>query len=172
LPALTFDGGSFGFLSKSGTSAEVFGFRHSTRGAFARAAGPLLLGSAEHLVPDRAPGRDIYFDGAGLHLEGASATAHLADADFADARIDLELTAGPPPIVHFGGVLVGVPKCPWPEGEIAIQLSVTRAGKSLQVRRGDAQTTCEGPTGRATLALSAAGANTVIRSLTIRRSVL
>ncbi len=171
LPALAFDGGSFGFLSRSGSSAEVFGFRHGTRGRYARAAGPLLLGSAENLVPDRAPGKEIYFDAAGLHLEGSSATAHLADADFADVHVAMDLTSGPPPIVHLGDTLVGVPNCPWPEQDIAIQLSVTRTGKSLKVQRGSAQTTCDGPTGRATLALSAAGTSSVIRSLEIRRSV-
>ena len=171
LPALAFDAGSFGFLAKSGNHAEVLGFRHGTRSIYAQAAAPLLVGSADHLVPDRAPGGEVRFDAMGLHLDGKSATAHLADAQFADVQVDLELTSGEPPIVVLGDVRIGTPACPWPEGEVAIQLRVTRSKNSLTARRGDRETKCEGPKGRVPLALRASGGASVIRSLALHRTV-
>ncbi len=171
LPALAFDAGSFGFLAKSGNHAEILGFRHGTRSIYAQAAAPLLVGSADHLVPDRAPGGEVRFDAMGLHLEGGSATAHLADAEFTDVQIDLELTSGEPPILVLGDVRVGTPACPWPEGEVAIQLRVTRSKSSLTVRRGDSETKCEGPKGRVPAALRASGGASVIRSLALHRTL-
>ncbi|MEZ4223394.1 MAG: hypothetical protein R3B13_20780 [Polyangiaceae bacterium] len=170
LPALAFDSGSFGFLLQEGAGAAIEGFRHDTRNEYTRTVAPLLVTSAEHLAPDRAPGSEIRFDSSGLHLAGNAATAWVTDVRFADLRIALELGSGSAPRIVLGNVVVGSSSCPWPEA-VEVKLTVTRAGDSIELRRGSARTTCAGPQGRVAVGLRASGNESIIRSLALHRTL-
>jgi hypothetical protein len=118
--------GLFAWLEPGERGVELVGFYHSQRGPFTQDVAPLLVGSAEGIVPhqpptgDAGPGRLAYDAAAGLELSGSAAVVSVADTEYAAFTLDLSLASGPPPLIQlvatdgdedaaFGGF-----ECPWP----------------------------------------------------------
>jgi hypothetical protein len=120
--------GLFAWLEATASGIELLGFYHSQRGAYAQDIAPLLVGSAQGVVPHLPPTSDDgavrlrYSAATGLELAGAAAVVSVADTDYAAFTLELSLSSGPPPLLQlvatngapadaaFGGL-----DCPWPE---------------------------------------------------------
>lgn len=168
LPAAAVDGGSFAWLEDATTHARVRGFRHDVRGELSRQVAPLLLGSAAHVVPTRAPDAELTYDGLGLLLDGSGAKVVVTDLTFADVTLTLTLASGTPPRLALGSAVVGSSDCPWPEGDDPT-LVVARKASELRVSRGSRTASCPGPSGRVGIALSAPGALSRVRAIELSR---
>jgi hypothetical protein len=138
--------GLFAWLEADADGVELVGFHHSQRGPYAQDVAPLLIGSAEGLVPHQPPGvgadtgQLTYAAATGLELAGAAAVVSVADSEYAAFTLELRLAAGPAPLLRlvaarggdddaaFGGL-----ECPWPDlsGGSADPLGVIR----LRVQR-------------------------------------
>lgn len=139
--------GLFVWLEATAAGSELLGFYHSQRGPFAQDIAPLLVGSAQGVVPHLPPTsgegavRLRYSAATGLELAGAAAVVSVADTDYADFTLELSLSSGPAPLLQlvaangapadaaFGGL-----DCPWPEAD-AEAAGEARAGARLRVER-------------------------------------
>jgi hypothetical protein len=139
--------GLFAWLESTATGIELLGFYHSQRGAYAQDIAPLLVGSAQGVVPHLPPTSDDgavrlrYSAATGLELAGAAAVVSVADTDYAAFTLELSLSSGPPPLLQlvaangapvdaaFGGL-----DCPWPE-EDGSSAPEARGGARLRVER-------------------------------------
>ena len=124
---------------------------------------PLLVGSATGLVPDSPPSASAgdggieYSPANGLELTGPRAIVSVADAEYADFRLELTLAEGPPPLVRLLGAgseaaVFGGLECPWPAdgGASTTRLSLRRALDDVRLERLDADpavasVTCQRP---------------------------
>ncbi len=125
--------GSFAWLRADATGMQAVGFYHSQRSAFTEDVAPLLLGSAQGIVPHRPPAASEtgdatlrYSAARGLELSGSAAVVSVADTDYADFTLELSLASGPPPLLELFGTGVhadarasfGGLECPWPDFEL------------------------------------------------------
>lgn len=145
--------GLFAWLATSEAGLALVGLYHDQRGPWARDVAPLLVGSATGLVPDRPPsanpsdgdGQLDYSPATGLALSGPQAIVSVADAEYADFRLELTLAEGPPPLVRLLGAgseaaAFGGLECPWPTdaGASATRLSLRRTLDQVRLERLDA----------------------------------
>jgi len=163
--ALALRPGLFAWLAASEAGISLVGLYHDQRGPWSRDVAPLLVGGAAGLVPDRPPsarpsaddGRLEYSPANGLSLSGPQAIVSVADAEYADFRLELTLAEGPPPLVRLLGAgseaaAFGGLECPWPTdgGASATRLSLRRALDQVRLERLDAalpgaSATCQRP---------------------------
>jgi hypothetical protein len=148
--------GLFAWLEANANGVELLGFYHSQRDAYAQDIAPLLVGSAQGVVPHRPPTQDAgavrlrYSAATGLELAGAAAVVSIADTDYAAFTLELGVSSGPPPLLSlvaadgagadaaFGGL-----DCPWPEEDAAnvaeprsaVRLRVERSGDRVRLER-------------------------------------
>jgi hypothetical protein len=98
--------GLFVWLERDGSAARWRGFRHDTRGPYARDVAPLLLAGREHVAPSRAPfdlaTSGIDYAAGGLGLSGSGAAAFVTDTTYANVTLELELTSGAPTVIAPG----------------------------------------------------------------------
>jgi hypothetical protein len=119
--------GLFAWLEASASGAELVGFYHSQRGPFAQDVAPLLVGSADGIVPNQPPTSDadpsrlVYSPATGLELSGSAAVVSVADTEYAAFTLELNLASGPAPLIQLvavngedGEAAFGGFECPWP----------------------------------------------------------
>jgi hypothetical protein len=149
-PPLPLAPGLFGWLRSNGAGVEAFGLYARARNAFTQDISPLLLGGAQGLFPHRPPvsgsaADDVtlnYTPTNGLSLAGASAVVSIADTDYADFTLDLQLAAGPPPVLRLlGDVSTGSQStsfgglgCAWPDFDLPSR-DVPDSTRTLRVER-------------------------------------
>jgi len=165
--------GLFTWLERDGSKARWRGFRHDTRGPYARDVAPLLLAGREHVTPSRAPfdlaTSGIEYGAGGLGLSGSNVAAFVTDTTYANVSLEIELTSGAAPVVLLGDTRVGDGACPWPATS-GDALSLRRSGTDVILQRGGAKTHCKVANGRLALGLAGRdGEESRVRSLTIRR---
>ena len=149
--------GLFAWLEANASGVELIGFYHSQRGAFTQDVAPLLVGSADGVVPHSPPTQDAdgavrlrYSAATGLELAGAAAVVSIADTDYAAFTLELSLSSGPPPLLQLVGAggepvdaAFGGLDCPWPDDESApgaeppapLRLRVQRALDHVRLER-------------------------------------
>jgi hypothetical protein len=137
--------GLFAWLEATPSGVELVGFYHSQRGRYAQDVAPLLVGSADGVVPhqppsEAGPGRLAYSVARGLELSGSAAVVAVADTDYAAFTLELSLASGPAPLIQlvaidgdddaaFGGF-----DCPWPTLDSSGELA---AGSTVDAGDGD-----------------------------------
>lgn len=122
--------GLFVWLEAGASGVELLGVQHSLRSEYTQDVAPLLVGSAQGIVPHQPPTTTSgpvqlsYSAAAGLELSGAAAVVSVADTEYAAFTLELSLSAGAPPLLRlvaargaqndaaFGGI-----DCPWPDVE-------------------------------------------------------
>ncbi|HTV18642.1 MAG TPA: hypothetical protein VMG12_08230 [Polyangiaceae bacterium] len=122
--------GLFAWLEANADGVELVGFYHSQRGPFAQDVAPLLVGSADGVVPHSPPTLDDggvrleYSAATGLELAGAAAVVSIADTDYAAFTLELSSSSGAPPLLQLVGAsgepvdaAFGGLDCPWPDDE-------------------------------------------------------
>jgi hypothetical protein len=172
-PPVTLDGGVFVWLHGTPPGTSLLGFRHSIRSVYAQDLE--LLGNTDpvdslrplHLVPDRAPSAEgdpvaVRFERDALGrplLRLGFAHVVVPDARYLDFDMELELEAGPLPIIALGADEVGGAECPWPdvEPELPAVMRVTRTGRRVELVSGEQRAACPVGDHRTTLALRGGG---------------
>ncbi len=167
------DPGLFLWLEHEAGRTVLLGFRHGTRGRFTNDVAPLLLGGAEHVVPDRAPGdvAGVVFDERGLVLTAARAV--VTEARYGELEAAMVVT-GAAPHVFLGAAELGGEDCRWPaEADSSAEqrtLSLLRGSAQAVLQGGGASRTCNVPPGRWGIALGAGFGASEIRSIAVRRA--
>src|SRR6185436_1372455 len=136
------DAGALAFLTREPAGPVLIGFRHDTRGDFARDEGlveevdPRDASRPFHLVPDRPPIgtgvsagelRVTYSKGV---LELHSGSVFVPDTSYEDLELEIFVRSGPPPIAILGSRAYGATDCTWPR-----LVSVAAPGELLRVLR-------------------------------------
>lgn len=187
LPApVVLDAGAVAWLEIVGGATNLVGYRFATRTSFDQDLE--LVGNTDplngfrplHLVPDR-PGAA---DGATLtvrferddrgrpRLLLGDGYAVLTDVRFANFDLELEIDAGPLPVLRLGSTRLGEASCAWPTARDTSSVAATlrRRERRITLEVGELQTHCEGPSGRLSLALtSQRGSSTSVRRMQIVR---
>lgn len=149
---------AFAWLSHADDGVHLAGLYHTQRGPYSQDVAPLLSSGPEELVPARPPTAEsdsgeasdpplVLRHGArdGLELAGSAAVVGIAETHYADFALELEIGAGPPPLVRLiaprgspgTGISLGGLDCPWPDGdELAPgRLALTRRGSTVSLER-------------------------------------
>jgi hypothetical protein len=109
--------------------------------------------------------------------DGDNVTVWVADTDYGDVTVRIELSEDSvPPVVLLGDLELGGSACPWPRGDEvtgdgAIP-SFVRRGAQLELRYQGERDTCAVPAGRLPLGVRAGGGSTVISELEVLRGAL
>jgi hypothetical protein len=167
--------GLFAWLEASASGTELLGFYHSQRGPYTQDVAPLLVGSADGIVPhqpptsDNDPSRLAYSPARGLELSGSAAVVSVADTEYAAFTLELSLASGPPPLLQLvaangedGDAAFGGFECPWPaldaspdggaDARAPVRLRVERAMDQVRLERLEGSVAAEPrpePCGRA-----------------------
>jgi hypothetical protein len=171
---------AFVWIDDSEGQGQLLGLRLGTRNRYTQDLSLVLAADQfapeipRHLVPDRALGDAVSYDGK-LTLGNPNVTVLVADADYADVTIKLQLRGGDLPVVLLGTTPLGGAECPWPDGEQiggeADLPTILRHGAQAQLRfHGGAQACAVAP-GRLQLAVRAGDGVTTIAELDVERGV-
>jgi hypothetical protein len=174
------DGGLFVALDDCGAvdltepcSVSAYGFRHGLRGPYTQAVAPLLLADTEGTALDRAPGvapapgavaTTTWRDQSNGEVQITPGSALLlTDTTYEDVDIVIHVTAGPPPIVQLGSASFGKGSCQWPLGapQAPFDAELLRKGEAVTLSVKGRSQSCDGPSGRVSIALSSGGPMTV-----------
>lgn len=182
---------AFAWLDDDESAGMLVGLRLGTRNRFTQDLALVLLSDPiesrpQHLVPESAPGDSVSYNGK-LTLNGAAfraalepanfdadVTVRIADTDYGDVTLQLELLRGEPPLVLFGDTALGGAGCPWPSGsarggDFDRPTVVRHEGHAELLFQGEQQS-CEVASGRLTLGLRASDGQTVVKQLDVVRS--
>jgi len=156
--------------SPSDCITTLDGFRHSVRGSYTQAVAPLLLKDTVGVALDRAPSalaepgtvasRSRRLEGGKLELAPDSELL-LTDTTYADVRVEIPVSSGPPPAVHLGSTVLGGAtastraSCPWPvtAPQAPFVASVVRRGETVTLSIGEHTQNCDGPSGRVSISI-------------------
>lgn len=135
---------------------------------------PLDPSRPEHLVPDAPPGDAVAYSDGKLVLADPSVSVQVADTDYQDVTIRLQIEGKRLPLVLLGPSELGGSDCPWPDGDTrggdADVAIVVRQGERAQLRyHGAESNTCAVGSGRLTLSLRAGRSRSVVKQLDIDR---
>lgn len=169
---------TFMWLEPGAHGDQLIGLRLGTRSRYAQDLALVLLADPLdptrplHLTPERAPGEGALYDGK-LTLRDSDVIVRVADTDYADVTIDIELSdpSSAPPVVWLGSSPLGGAECPWPEGDTLEAPSIVRRdGQALLRFHGGEPRRCPVGVERLTLGLAAGAETSVVSQLRVRRS--
>jgi len=176
---------AFVWFDDDEAAGMLVGLRLGTRNRFTQDLALVLQSDPletrpQHLVPESAPGTAVDYDGK-LRLNGkaksleSDVTVRVADTDYADVTVQVQLSRGAPPLVVLGDTALGGPACPWPAGnarggDFDLPTVVRHEGRAELLFQGGHRS-CQVATGRLELGLRANGGQTVVKQLDVRRGL-
>lgn len=176
---------AFVWFDDDEAAGMLVGLRLGTRNRFTQDIALVLQSDPietrpQHLVPESAPGAAVGYDGR-LRLNGNPAslepdvTVRVADTDYADVTVQLQLSLGAPPLVLLGDTALGGAACPWPTGaarggDFDLPTVVRHEGRAELLFQGGHRS-CQVATGRLQLGLRANEGQTVVKQLDVRRGL-
>jgi hypothetical protein len=188
---LAFERDAFVWVDEADAQGQLLGLRLGTRNRYARdlalvgLSDPIDPTRPQHLVPDRPLGAAASYDGA-LRLIGAAfraeqappntdpdVTIRVADTDYGDVTVKLQIGEGAPPRVLLGETELGGVACPWPDGTrrgADFELpTVRRSGMRAELLFHGGGQACQVENGRLQLALRAGDGVSTITELDVQR---
>lgn len=183
---------AFVWLDDDDSAGVLVGLRLGTRNRFTQDLALVLSSDPlearpQHLVPEAPPGSAVTYDGE-LTLRSAAFRAErqmsdqrpdvavrVADTDYADVTVKLQLARGAPPLVLLGDTPLGGIACPWPSGTAtggeAERPTLVRQNDRVRLLFLGGQRSCPVASGRLPLGLRANEGESVIQRLDVQRGL-